>query len=102
MGTLQLRFDPSLPHQQAAVRSVVDLFEGQRLRGSTVAGAYFASDLSYTQLGVANELDLNDEQLLANLQAVQARNGIEQSAALDGRDFAIEMETGTGKTYAYL
>src|SRR5690606_11064721 len=46
--------------------------------------------------------------ILANLQAVQDRNGLEVCDELAAAnelaklDFDIEMETGTGKTYVYL
>ena len=36
------------------------------------------------------------------LTLIQERNDIEKVPALQGRDFSIEMETGTGKTYVYL
>ena len=55
-----------------------------------------------TAYGVGNNLTLTDEQLLANTHAIQERNDIEKVKALQGRDFSIEMETGTGKTYVYL
>jgi type III restriction enzyme len=53
-------------------------------------------------LGIGNRLTLLDEELLANLQAVQLRNGIAPSESLASGDFTVEMETGTGKTYVYL
>ena len=40
--------------------------------------------------------------MLDNLRRVQERNGISTSDALDGMNFSVEMETGTGKTYVYL
>jgi restriction endonuclease len=43
-----------------------------------------------------------DDELLANLNAVQLRNGLPPTAALASGDFTVEMETGTGKTYVYL
>ena len=57
--------------------------------------------------GFKNEaVALTDEQLLNNIQALQNRNNIKQSAALIndlGRcSLDIEMETGTGKTYVYI
>ena len=58
--------------------------------------------LFQTELGLANRLHLTDDDLLANVRLVQERNGVEKVAALQGRDFSIEMETGTGKTYVYL
>ena len=42
------------------------------------------------------------EELLENTQTIQLVNGLKQSSALSGKDFTIEMETGTGKTYVYL
>ena len=45
---------------------------------------------------------LVEEELLENTQQVQLVNGLKQSGNLTGKDFTIEMETGTGKTYVYL
>lgn len=57
--------------------------------------------------GFKNEsLELTDEQLLHNIQALQNESNIHQSAGLVdplGRcSLDIEMETGTGKTYVYI
>lgn len=57
--------------------------------------------------GFKNELvELSDEQILANIQALQQQNNIKQSGSLVkdlGRcSLDIEMETGTGKTYVYI
>ncbi len=43
-----------------------------------------------------------DDELLKNLNAVQLRNGLALSPALESGNFTVEMETGTGKTYVYL
>ena len=45
---------------------------------------------------------LAKEDLLANLNAIQLRNGLAPSASLASKEFTVEMETGTGKTYVYL
>ena len=45
---------------------------------------------------------LTEEQILANVHKVQEANDIERVPALQGREFSVEMETGTGKTYVYL
>jgi len=58
--------------------------------------------LSLSQNGVGNNIVLTDEQILKNVQEVQQRNGIEPVSELDGMNFSIETETGTGKTYVYL
>ena len=57
-----------------------------------------------TDHGIGNKLELTEDELLANLQAVQLRNGLPQTKALRRGvyDFDVEMETGTGKTYVYL
>lgn len=57
--------------------------------------------------GYKNErVELTDEQLLLNIQALQSRNNIKRSPSLVtglGRcSLDIEMETGTGKTYVYI
>ena len=57
--------------------------------------------------GYRNEaIALNDNQLLANVHAVQTENNIHLSAGLVtglGRcSLDVEMETGTGKTYVYI
>ena len=60
-------------------------------------------DLGYKEEpGVANKLHLQKEDILANLRAIQIRNGLKQTDDLKSLDFTVEMETGTGKTYVYL
>ena len=39
---------------------------------------------------------------MKNVQEVQIQNGLARSESLDGMNFTVEMETGTGKTYVYL
>ena len=58
--------------------------------------------LFQTELGLCNRLDLPDAEILKNVHAFQEANDIEKVVALQGREFSIEMETGTGKTYVYL
>ncbi len=111
------QFDASQPYQLDAIASVVDLFDGQpkdaeklvtTLRGAAVLpdADQAALDIDLTQEvgAVGNSLVLDRALILANLQRVQDRNGLEvaPSIAGDALDFDIEMETGTGKTYVYL
>ena len=61
----------------------------------------------FSDTGYKNELvELSDEQLLQNIQALQSQNNIKLSPSLVkdlGRcSLDIEMETGTGKTYVYI
>ncbi|WP_295836149.1 DEAD/DEAH box helicase family protein [uncultured Microbacterium sp.] len=111
------QFDASQPYQLDATASVVDLFDGQpkdaeklvtTLRGAAVLpdSDQAALDIDLTQEvgAVGNSLVLDRDLILANLQRVQDRNGLEVASSLAGTalDFDIEMETGTGKTYVYL
>ena len=57
---------------------------------------------SQNDLGVGNLLTLPDDAILTNLRVVQLRNGLLPAQFLESRDFTVEMETGTGKTYVYL
>ena len=53
----------------------------------------------------ANGLNITQGALTYNLHDVQERAGLKATTnTLDGRlrDFTIEMETGTGKTYVYI
>jgi type III restriction enzyme len=102
MATMKLRFDPSLPYQQEAIQSVTDLFVGMPLANATLSIAMTANTLQLPESGLANAISLDDEALVDNLHAVQERNGIAKTTIVGERRFAIEMETGTGKTYVYL
>lgn len=111
------QFDPGQPFQLSAINSVVGLFDGQpkdadklvmTLRGQAAIKDtdQVALDIDLTQEvgAVGNNLVLDKFTVLANLQSVQDRNGLEVSSELFGGelDFDVEMETGTGKTYVYL
>ncbi len=116
MTQSNFRFDSSQDFQLAAINSVVDLFEGQPKDAQSLvtrlSGNYpetdefslidFASSLEVGAVG--NNLVVDRELVLANLQKVQDKNGLEVVAQLvgDSLEFDIEMETGTGKTYVYL
>ena len=113
------KFDASQEYQLDAINSVVDLFDGQpkdaekletTLRGQVAAvnsgdSTTIDLDLSQEVGAVGNRLVLDRDTVLANMQRVQDRNGLEVASRLfddSGLDFDIEMETGTGKTYVYL
>ena len=108
---VKLQFDSNLDYQLEAVRSVVDIFDGQRacMSNFTVApletnedsGGLFAGARP-NDLGIGNRLTLLDDELLKNVQAIQMRNGLKPADKLGSMDFSVEMETGTGKTYVYL
>ena len=102
---MKLQFDANLPYQEQAVSAVVDLFRGQTPKRSafTVTMEDDAGQMT-TDNGIGNKLELVEDEILENLQAVQLRNGLPQTKTLKrgAYDFDIEMETGTGKTYVYL
>ena len=104
---MKLKFDNNLHYQKQAISAVVDLFKGQTSKQAnfTVSTNSPQTSLLDTENnGVGNKLELIEDEILENLQAVQLRNGIEQAKELKKNkyDFDIEMETGTGKTYVYL
>jgi len=100
---MRLKFDPALAYQGDAVNAVADLFEGQPIgQSSFEVSSTVSAGMTLTDHGVGNNLVLEEEQLLTNTRAIQERNGIEMVETLQGRDFSVEMETGTGKTYVYL
>lgn len=101
---MKLHFDPNQRYQIEAINSVVDIFEGQPLNKSDFEFSLkpAAGGLFFGENGVGNNLILSEKQILENIRAVQERNGIKPSDKLDGMNFSVEMETGTGKTYVYL
>ena len=101
---MKLKFDPSLQYQQDAVNAVINAFDGQPFvqTGAMAFQSFQIGGLSLTELGMGNRLMLPDDDILKNVHAIQEANDIEKVAALQGREFSIEMETGTGKTYVYL
>lgn len=107
MAELKLKFDATLDYQGEAIASVIDLFAELPLSsGQFSLTSQSASTLALTELGLGNPLTTDEAvfraSTLANLRTVQERNGLTMSEALDGLNFSVEMETGTGKTYVYL
>jgi type III restriction enzyme len=105
---LKLKFDANQAYQQEAISSIVDIFEGQRSVQSRFTALESDRGLvgKITELGYANKLDLIDEDLIKNVVKIQDRNSLKRSINLKDAEygvpnFAIEMETGTGKTYVY-
>src|SRR5436309_10491580 len=101
---MKLKFDPSLQYQQDAIEAVVNVFDGQPYvqTGAMAFQSLQIGGLFQTELGMGNRLMLEEDELLKNVHTIQEANDIEKVAALQGREFSIEMETGTGKTYVYL
>ena len=103
---MKLHFEPNLDYQLQAIEAVCGLFHGQETCRTefTVTRDTPAGQMALLEndLGIGNRLTLLDEELLANLHAIQLRHGLAPSVSLAAGDFTVEMETGTGKTYVYL
>lgn len=109
---MKLKFDSSQPYQLNAVSSIVDLFDGQALSQGdfsvelTALDSFGQKSLLQTELGIGNNLLLNDELILKNLHRIQELYELDSTPEAEfksnGFNFSVEMETGTGKTYVYL
>ncbi|MBL4746671.1 MAG: DEAD/DEAH box helicase family protein [Flavobacteriaceae bacterium] len=106
---MKLKFEDDLEYQQEAIQAIVKIFEGQEICKTNftvtpnVAEHLTGNVFEETEsIGVGNKLQLLDDELLKNVQKIQLRNGLKQSKKLGTKDFSVEMETGTGKTYVYL
>lgn len=110
---VDIQFDADQEFQTDAIRAVVDLFKGQGMAPTTfempTSGGPQGALVS--EYGFGNNVVLTDEQIRTNLDAVQDEHDIpaqyrgladDAVASLASRDFSVEMETGTGKTYVYL
>jgi type III restriction enzyme len=109
---ISFKFDPNQEHQIRAINSAVGLFEGMPHRHSS----YVIGDECMPNMA-ADEL-LDESLLFSNLHEVQRSNriptclelNVDEGMAIEGLpleswrypSFTVEMETGTGKTYAYL
>lgn len=115
--------------QIQAVKAIVDCFDGQPLKTNRFT-LERSSELirKAKQAAIANVLTLSletdvmeeigyrnspiqivESQVLKNIQQVQQRNDLHESQKIErptgvkiGYNLTIEMETGTGKTYAYI
>ncbi len=123
MSQLEFKYVADQQYQLDAINAVCNLFRGQEFLKSrfTVSGGsgipeYEQPEISGfvrpyqpglridNYIGYANGLRLSARQLEENLHAVQEENNLPRTHdTTDGRlrDFTIEMETGTGKTYVY-
>ncbi|MBM4074635.1 MAG: DEAD/DEAH box helicase, partial [Planctomycetes bacterium] len=100
---MKIKFDGHQQFQIDAVNAVCDIFKSQPL-ASAISSISFAASPGelFDELGVANNLVITQEKILENLREVQKSQGLQESFILDGMNFSVEMETGTGKTYVYL
>ena len=117
---MRFHFDPHQPYQTDAIEAVTALFNGQpddadqlvtslqslqpqHWLNSSDFGGQETFDLAEDLGTYGNNLILDEDTIVANLRRVQDRNGLDINDRLvDGLQFDIEMQTGTGKTYVYL
>lgn len=118
---MKLKFEANQQYQLDAINAIIETFEGQSLESGDFE-VEMAPPADQLQMGnellIGNRLELQEESILKNLQGIQTRfnetheksndetgekfGGIEMSEVLDGMNFSVEMETGTGKTYTYI
>lgn len=104
---MKLKFNSKLGFQLEAIRAITDIFEGQQICQSNFSVTKPAEEKQQlttmeATLGIGNKLNMLDDEILENVRKIQLRNGLKQSRKLASKNFTIEMETGTGKTYVYL
>lgn len=99
---MKLHFDPHQQFQLDAIDSIVGIFEGQPLNRGDLGFSIAYESYFLQEGGIGNRFTLGEEQILENVKAIQERNELVVSDKLDGMNFSVEMETGTGKTYVYL
>ncbi|MDI9490348.1 MAG: hypothetical protein QM211_03200, partial [Bacillota bacterium] len=86
-------------YQTDASNAVANLFVGQTkgFRKETVGRSGLFADEIFSN----KKLEISSSTIFQNLKEIQKEQGIPTSKELAGLNFTIEMETGTGKTYAY-
>ena len=100
---MKLHFDSNQEYQIEAIRAVTDIFEGQPLSGGDFEFSLTETGALLSENGLGNKLTLTEEQIWENVKRIQRRNEIKsENSELQGMNFSVEMETGTGKTYVYL
>lgn len=104
------------PYQTDAVNAICDIFDGSEVKDSLFtiennqnkkystfeqSGLGLAGDSFDYYIGHSNKVSIDDFTMLENVQKIQEHNDIQMSKGLQDKNFTIEMETGTGKTYVY-
>jgi len=106
--SMKIKFESNQQFQIDAVNAITDIFEGLPVKqGSfevSLTSEYegMLKGIERSELGFGNNLTLSNEELLKNIHSIQDRNNIKRTDTLQGKEFSVEMETGTGKTYVYL
>ncbi len=99
---MKIKFDSNQVYQREAIDAVLGLFAGQPLAAGAFEFALANPQQGLSELGIGNQLALDAATIVQNLKTVQKTHDLPASEILDGMNFSVEMETGTGKTYVYL
>ncbi len=103
INKIEFQFDDKLEYQLHAVESTVNLFKGLPQKSDSLYKICRKGELDYAELSpIRNPSISENTKLLANLNAVQYTNDLFADTDIGSKNFTIEMETGTGKTYVYL
>jgi type III restriction enzyme len=86
-------------YQTDATNAIVRTFAGQT-KGERKEIASRTGLFAY-EIYSNNKLNIVDDDILKNVQELQKEQGLKISKKLEGLNFTLEMETGTGKTYVY-
>ncbi len=90
--------------QTDAVNAVINVFDGQKNARATfsIDSNEEQQKIFHTEYGVRNVLQIDNDTLISNMHKVQRGNKLSISRDFDTRQYSVEMETGTGKTYVYI
>ncbi|MCD7780311.1 MAG: DEAD/DEAH box helicase family protein, partial [Candidatus Gastranaerophilales bacterium] len=89
--------------QTEAVNAVANLFIGQEKSTATFSIDNNAGQMRLLQndFGIGNKIEIDNNSLISNMHKVQRSQKLPISRDYENRQYSIEMETGTGKTYVY-
>jgi len=95
-------------YQADATMAVVRCFEGQSkghrkevIGRETLDHGLFGKEIKVEEIFSNKKMEITESDILHNVQTLQRGQGLKTVSKLEGLNFTIEMETGTGKTYVY-
>ena len=104
---MKLHFEPDLDYQLQAIEAVCDLFRGQEVcrteftvtqrAASPQMGLALEQGMEESALGIGNRLTLLDDELRANLTAIQLRNGLAPSESLANGNLPLRWRRAPAK-----
>lgn len=98
---IEFQFE-ELDYQKRAIESVVELFRGVTKEGNDLYSGVIRKTRIDEKDPVRNKDIVTGKKLLENLKKVQLENELFSDDKIEDKNFTVEMETGTGKTYVFL